>query len=559
MVRLKPLLKNLSSRRAAAREATAPAAAAALPRARIRFSIVIPAYRTDKVLLNTLLQSILSQPHAGYEIIIVDDSGPDISVERSIPEATRNLPFVHIVKNAENMGIAQATNVGLDKVSGDYVIFIDHDDEITPNALELLAREIDEHPQTDVFYSDQITVDDQGETVLHFLKPEWSPIYFLGCMYVGHLLVVRTSICHALKIDARFDGVQDFEFMLRVSEHTRKIRHLDTVLYKWRAIEGSLAQDTGAKDHISELQTQAVQAHLDRAGRSWQAEPHQTLPHRVRLTPSRATQEPRISIVIPTKNQGEVVRRCLESLFALTHYENFEVVVVDNRTTDPIALETFRTKALKHVLYDEVDFNYSVANNMGVDASDGEYILFLNNDTEVVDCDWLRELVMFFEDEEIGAVGPTLLYPDRTVQHAGIVLGLRGTADHIMRGFDQHVDGYAGSLSVAREVSAVTAACLLMKRTDFDAVGRFSEDYARHYQDVDLCLKLRQAGKRIINAGGTRLIHHESLSRKVSGYDLGDRALLIDSWRAALEAGDPYYNRGFEISGPDYTPRPGLF
>ncbi len=528
------------------------------PQQQLKLSVVIPAYKTDASLLGALLNSILSQSYSCFEIIIVDDSGPDIVVEERIPDTIRNLPHVHVIKNQSNMGISEATNFGLEKATGDYVVFIDHDDELTPNAFALLVSEINRDPETDVFYSDQITVDEKDETLVHFLKPDWSPTYLLGCMYVGHLLVVRASICKDLGLDKSFDGVQDFEFMLRVSEVTDRIKHLPAVLYKWRAVSGSLALSPDAKDRISELQIEAVKKHLDRKGFSWLPEAHESLPHRVCLYPSRETKEPRISIVIPTKNQGDVVKRCLDSLFALTSYDNFEVVIVDNRTTDPTALESFRTKNLKHVFYDERNFNYSAANNIGVDASDGKFVLFLNNDTEIIDGDWLRELVMFFEDEEIGAVGPTLLYPDKTVQHAGIVLGLRGTADHIMRGFDQNGDGYAGSLAVAREVSAVTAACLLMKRAVFEDIGRFSLDYARHYQDVDLCLRIRATGKRIINAGATKLIHHESVSRKLSGYDLGDRALLIDSWRDLIRAGDPYYNKGFDLSAADYTPKPNV-
>lgn len=524
-----------------------------------KFSIIIPAYKTDQALLNSLLNSIQSQSLPPHEVIIVDDSGPETTVADRISKNQRKHPSLKIIKNERNLGISGATNVGLAKAAGEFVVFVDHDDELKADALARVDREIQKNPDVDVIYSDQITVDENDETLLHFLKPDWSPTYLLGCMYVGHLLVVRTSICKSLKIDSTYDGVQDFEFMLRVSETTSKITHVPEVLYKWRAVSGSLASASDAKDQISELQVAAVKEYLNRKKLSWAPESHESLPHRVTLRPSRRTNEPRISIVIPTKNQGEVLKRCLDSLFALTSYDNFEVVIVDNRTTDPIALEAIRTKNLKHIIYDEPNFNYSVANNLGIDASDGEFVLFLNNDTEIIDADWLRELVMFFEDETVGAVGSTLLYPDQSIQHAGIVLGLRGTADHIMRGYAPHVDGYAGSLAVAREVSAVTAACLIMRRSLFEEVGRFSTDYARHYQDVDLCLKILGKGKRIINSGLTRLIHHESVSRKMSGYDLGDRALLIDSWKHLIRSGDPYYNPGFDLSAQDYTPKPDRF
>ena len=217
-----------------------------------------------------------------------------------------------------------------------------------------------------------------------------------------------------------------------------------------------------------------------------------------------------------------------------------------------------RSYPIKHLIYDVSNFNYSRANNMGVDAAAGDYIVLLNNDTEVISADWLQKMVMYFEDPKIGAVGATLLYPNNTVQHAGVILGPRGTADHVMRGLDEASDGYAGSLAVSREVSAVTAACMMMRKSVFRAVGGFSEDYAKHYQDVDLCMKIRQEGLEIVSVSNARLYHHESLTRKSEGYDLGDRAVLLDRWGRQILDGDFYYSKNFEYGSTNYVPAVSL-
>jgi GT2 family glycosyltransferase len=314
------------------------------------------------------------------------------------------------------------------------------------------------------------------------------------------------------------------------------------------------AGDPHAAIRREPLQQRAAAAHLARLGRSWRLRPEGRYPGRLLIKAGRASRCPPVSIVIPTRDQGAVVERCLRSIYALTDYPDFEVVVVDNRTVDGVAKAAFARFPVVHVRYDEDRFNYSAANNLGVSRSRGELVLFLNNDTEIVEPDWLRDLVLFFEDPEIGAIGPTLLYPNGAVQHAGVVLGSRGTADHAMRHLPGDGEGPDGALVVAREVSAVTAACLMTPRRLFDELGGFSTDYAAHYQDLDLCLKIRRSGRRIISAGFPRVVHHESLSRGGDGYDQGDRALLIDAWREVIAAGDPYYHPRLDLARLDFTP-----
>jgi O-antigen biosynthesis protein len=260
-----------------------------------------------------------------------------------------------------------------------------------------------------------------------------------------------------------------------------------------------------------------------------------------------------VTVIVPTKDAPVHLGRCLDSIFSRSTYPDFRVLLVDNGTTDPAALRIFESHPVE-VLPFVGPFNFSRANNHGARHAGGEFVLFLNNDTEVQTPEWVEAMVNLAEPDDVGAVGPLLVYPNGRVQHAGVVLGLRGTADHIMRGFPATVDGYAGSLSCTREVSAVTAACMLMRRALFLEVGGFDEHFATHYQDVDLCLRVRRSGRRIVYTPRAVLRHHEGTTRG-DHYDHFDRALLLDAWGDTIARGDPYYNASLSLSGPDYAPR----
>jgi GT2 family glycosyltransferase len=262
---------------------------------------------------------------------------------------------------------------------------------------------------------------------------------------------------------------------------------------------------------------------------------------------------PRVTVIVPTKDAPAHLGRCLDSVFSRSTYPNFDVVLVDNGTTDPEAVRIFDRHTVEVLPFDG-PFNFSRVNNVGARHADGEYVLFLNNDTEVQTPEWIEAIVGLAEPDGVGAVGPLLLYPNGRVQHAGVVLGLRGTADHIMRGFPAGADGYAGSLSCTREVSAVTAACMLMRRGLFLDLGGFDEHFATHYQDVDLCLRIGRSGRRILYTPRAVLRHHEGATRG-DQYDHLDRALLLDAWGETIERGDPYYNASLSLEGADYEPR----
>ena len=516
-------------------------------------SILTPVYNTDPKWLSRAVESVRRQTYPRWQLCLADDgstNAPTLDYLRSVGSD----PAVEVIRSDARGGIATASNRALAAATGEFVAFLDHDDELHPDALLECVARVNEQPAADAIYTDEDKVDRHGRHSEPFHKPDWSPELFRGVMYVGHFLFVRRSLVEEIGgLDSTYDGVQDFELMLRVSERTDRIEHIPRVLYHWRKLPGSVARSTHAKEGIAERQAAAVNAHLERCGIPAVAEPNPELPHRAVLQPKPRNDWPRVTVIIPTKDAPAQIARCLESIYGRSTYPNFEVLLIDNGTTDTEARRLFERHPVRVLPFDGA-FNFSRANNLGVEHADSEFVVFLNNDTEVETPGWLEAMIGLAELDGVGAVGAQLLYPNGTIQHAGVVLGIRGTADHIMRGFDRSVDGYAGSLSCTREVSAVTGACMVVRRILYLAVGGFDEHYATHYQDVDLCLRIRETGRRNLYTPRAVLVHHESATRG-SGYDHLDRALLLDAWGETIARGDPYYNPLLSLSGADYRPR----
>jgi GT2 family glycosyltransferase len=514
-------------------------------------SIITPTHNTKPEWIAEAALSVLNQTFENWEWCIVDDHS-EAKETTKILEALRSVsPRVRIA-SAAGRGISAATNEALDLASGRHVCFLDHDDLLHPRALEAIHAKLDEGFQ--VVYSDEDKLDDgSGDLIQPFFKPDWSPEYFRGAMYVGHLLCVERELATQTRFDADYDGVQDFEFMLRLSERGPRIGHVPEILYHWRKTPGSIAENTEAKPRIGILQERAVNAHLERLQLPARAE-QAPLPHRLRMVPATRNPAPRISIIIPTRDAPDVLARCLKSIFEKTSWPDFEVIVMDNDTTDPDAVGVMEKYPLRRIAFPG-RFNFSRANNQGAAAATGELLVFLNNDTEIISNDWLEHLAYYAEQADVGAAGALLAYDDRTVQHAGVALGMRGTADHVMRRFPIDLDGYAGNLACAREVSVTTAACLMIRAPLFHEIGGFNEHFFTAYQDVDICLRLRARSLRIVLTPRALLLHHEFVSRPQSYYDMIDRVLLLDLWEAVIDEGDPYYNRNLDLVRGDYSRR----
>lgn len=502
-------------------------------------SIIIPVFNVEAEWLQRAITSVRDQTYANWEICICDDGSTAQETIEALGILERSEPRLHLARLLANSGISVASNEALDLASGEFIALLDNDDELTPHALQTCVAALNHDASIDVIYSDEDKLNLGGWREDPFFKPDWSPSLLREVMYVGHLLVIRRSLVEKVgRFDPNYDGVQDYELMLRLAEHTKAIHHVRHILYHWRRTPGSVAERTEAKPNLGRKQVAAVNAHLSRIGIAAQADTHPSLAHRAILIPSPRERFPRISIIIPTRDAPQLISRCLHTIFDRTIYPNFEVVVVDNGTSDIDALATLDKYPVVRVPFNG-PFNYSRANNAGAKAARGDILVFLNNDTEILHGDWLDQMLFLLDDPEVGAVGPLLLYPNRKVQHAGVALGIRGTADHVLRGLPEDADGYFGSLACTREVSAITFACAMVRREDYNAVGGMQELYQTHYQDVDFCLRLRELGRRILCTPRTRLVHHESATRG-SRYDVIDRALLLDSWGATIRSGDPY-------------------
>jgi GT2 family glycosyltransferase len=503
-------------------------------------SVITPVYNVRPIWLRKAVASVEAQTYPNWQLCLCDDGSSSHGTRAELDRiSSTGNPRIKVIRLEKNSGISAATNAALNRADGEFVAFLDNDDELAPHALEANILALNRAPDIDILYSDEDKLTLGGHREEPFYKPDWSPHFLREVMYVGHFLVARRSLVEAVGgLDSRYDGVQDFELMLRLSERTKRIHHIRDILYHWRRIPGSVADHSDAKPRLDEKQVEAVNAHLLRVGIAAEAKSHPTLRHRAQLVPRSRKEYPRISIVIPTKDRPDLIGPCLDSIFAVTVYPDFEVVVVDNGTTDSAAVAAIARHRVTRVDFPQT-FNFSRANNLGGAAATGEILVLLNNDTEITMPAWLNQMLSLLDDPEVVAVGPLLIYPDGKVQHAGIALGPRSTADHVLRHHDADSDGYFGTLRATREVSAVTAACLMMRRADYLAVGGFDELFRTHYQDVDLCLRLRKEGRRILFTPHTRVIHHEGATRGTE-YDIIDRELLINAWQKLISDGDPY-------------------
>jgi glycosyltransferase involved in cell wall biosynthesis len=519
--------------------------------ARPRISLVMPTYRTELRYLRQAVDSVLDQHYPDWELCIVDDGSEDAGLRAAIQryaDADSRIVFKPL---EQNRGISTASNEGLAACSGEFVGMLDHDDTLTPDALLRVAQALAADPELDVVYSDSDKLTLHGIRADPFLKPDWSPVYALGAMYIGHLLVVRRSVAEdAGGFDPSYDKIQDFEFMLRVSERTERIHHIPQVLYHWRAIPGSIAAGTEQKSGVEELQAKAVSAHLERRGVDAVAVPHPSIPHRAMLAPREgAPPSAKVSIVIVARDSGRGLQRLLASLFDLTAYSNFETIVVGGGEA-PGASE----KRIVRVPGEAGAFRRARANNLGAERASGEYLLFLGEEVEIVEADWIEQLLLHASLPDVAAVGPLLARPDGLVDQAGVAIGLGDPASPMLPGFPADGDGYYGALPCSREVSALSSDCLLVRKSAFEGDGGFSELYSSEYEDFDLCRRLAQRGLKAIYAARPRLINHRTPAAQRAETDIVDRALFVDCWYDELLRGDPYFNPGFGQQLADYVP-----
>ncbi|MCL2932547.1 MAG: glycosyltransferase [Trichodesmium sp. MAG_R03] len=510
-------------------------------------SILTPTWNSSLDWFVETVLSVLKQSIINWEWCIVDDCSKQEEIKNVLTGLAEKEPRIKVLLSEENGNISAATNKALKMATGEFICMLDHDDTLAPTALEDSLNKLAEG--FDVVYSDEDKIDFSGLNYIHpFFKPDWSPEYFRGVMYVGHLLCVRREIALAVGgFKSEFDGVQDYEFMLRVSEQTNKIAHISKHLYHWRQVQGSISGDTDAKAGIEVAQQAAINAHLERIGLAAKAEPALGR-HRVNINPLPRNNYPLISLILAIPNISENLNQWLENFLSVSTYPENEVILISGNGTDNL----IQNPVVK-VLSLSGKFNYSRAYNLAAKTAKGEYFVFLNTNLKPAVEDWQRHLLYYAEQSDIGAVGGFLVSPNGTVEHAGIVLGKLGKVNYVMRGFSINDDGYAGSLVCAREVSAVSRDCLMVSRENFELVGGFNEYFFYDYQDVDLCLKLRKKGKQIIFTPRSVLINNESEKHRQENYDAVDYMLLLDKWQIDMDLGDPYYNVNFDIQQNNYS------
>jgi O-antigen biosynthesis protein len=511
-------------------------------------SIITPVFNTPASWLRECVESVLSQVYKNWELILIDDHSSDADTLRSLAELAASDPRIVLARDEKKRGISAASNRGLAVARGEWVAFLDHDDLLEPDALFQNVKWIQNHPDTDVLYSDEDKLTERGFDSPIF-KPDWSPDYFLSCNYICHLTLIRRELVKQVGgFRSEFDGAQDYDLFLRVIEQTNRIHHIPRVLYHWRRTLTSTADNVQCKPKMLEAGRLALESHLERRRQPG----HVAVDWRTYLywVKREVTELKKISIIIPARDGVESLVRCLDSLTSKTSYAPYEIVVVANNS-QPEDARAYLSRFKYRPLHYSGDFNFSAINNFAVKQTDSPWILFLSDQTEVFDADWLTTMAEHVQRPEIGAVGSRLIHPDETVQHAGMVVGVGGIVDHAFRGLHAEASGVCRQLQATRNYSAVTGACLLTRRDVFDEVGGFDESLAVSLGDVDLCLKMRRAGYAIVYTPFAKLYYHQSTVCRET-VEPHEANLMRDRW-PDLIARDPCYNPNLSRERADFS------
>ncbi len=519
-------------------------------------SIVMPVYDPEPALLQEAIDSIQDQIYSRWQLVAVNDASSNPEIRTVLDNAAASDPRILVRHRSENGHICAATNDALDMATGEFVAFMDHDDLLAPFALAVVGLAA---ADADLIYTDEDKVDRAGHHFDPHFKPDWNPELLLGQNYLSHLTAVRRSILRKVGgLRPGYEGSQDHDLLLRITKEITadRIVHVPLVAYHWRAIEGSTALAPGEKSYTEDASIRALHDHL---GANWTVELADGATA-YRCKPP-LDEFPLVSILIPTRDRIDLIEQCVESL-AKTTYPAFEVLIIDNDSTEPETLdwfEQFDNGRDRRVIKAPGEFNFSRVNNLGAEASRGELLLLLNNDTEVIDPNWLTTMVRWIQQPEIGIVGAKLLYPNDTIQHAGVVLGLGGLAGHGQLHEPAGSTGYFNRLTITHEVGAVTGACLMTWRDHWEALGGLDEALAVAFNDIDYCLRVRHnLGRRILWSADATLYHHESLSRgaeddpvKVARFN-AEVDLALERWAEVL-ADDPAYSPNLTLSRDSFT------
>ena len=532
-------------------------------------SIAVPAYQTPVEFLRQMIESLIVQTYSNWELCIVNASPDNEEMQKVLAEYSAGDSRVRFCNLKENLGIAENTNRAFAMAKGEFVGLLDHDDLLAPNALYEIVKILQDHPQADALYTDEDKVTTELDE--HFqphLKSDFNLDLLRSNNYICHFFVVRKSIVEkAGGFRKEFDGAQDYDFIFRCTENAGEVLHVPEILYHWRTHKASTADNPASKMYAFEAGKRAIEAHLERTGTKGEVSHTQDLGfYRVKYP---VQGKPLVSVIIPNKDEKETLQTCLEMLEKNTGYQNFEIIIVENNSTTDEIFRYYKELSGNrkiHLLRWGKEFNYSAINNFAVAHAKGEYLLFLNNDVKSINPDWLEEMLGVCQRPEVGGVGAKLIYPDNTIQHAGCVIGMGGIAGHMFVDMPADRTGYLHKASLLQDMSAVTAACLLMKKEVFEQAGGFTEELAVAFNDVDLCLKVRKNGYLIVYDPYAKLYHMESKTRGAEDSKEKVRRFQTEieymrcHWIDILKNGDPCYNKNLSLTKWNYSlkPIPGM-
>lgn len=526
------------------------------------FSIAVPLYQTKEKYLREMIESVQAQTYTNWELCLADGSGREHSLQPVVGEYIAKDKRIKYCLLDSNEGIAGNTNEALKMADGDFVVLTDHDDLLSPEALYQCAKAVQKEPQTDVIYSDEDKVDMSGKK---FFEPHFKSDYNIDLLctmnYICHLFVVRKDVMEQAGLfESCYDGAQDHDFILRCTEKAEHIVHIPKVLYHWRCHAQSTSENPESKLYAFENGCKAVKAHYDRIGIP--AEVEQGPFYGMYRTHYLWKEQPLVSILIPNKDHAADLKKCMDSIEEKSTYRNFEFIIVENNSTEEETFSYYKEIEKRdnvRVLYYKEDFNYSRINNFGAKEANGEYVLLLNNDTEMIEPDSIKEMLDVCMRPDVGIVGAKLIFEDNTIQHAGVIIGFGGVAGHAFIGQDRDDNGYFSRIISVQDLSAVTAACLMVRRSVFDEVEGLNEEFKVAFNDIDFCLKVRKAGYLVVYNPYAQFYHYESKSRgqedsadKVARFQQ-EIGLFGERWGELLEHGDPYYNPNLTLDKADFS------
>ena len=532
----------------------------------LKFSILVPVYQTPEKFLREMLHSVQEQSYRNWELCIANGSPENAGVREILEEYQKKDGRIRVRNLEENRGIAGNTNAALEMASGDFAALLDHDDLLEPDALYEMAALLKKNPDMDAVYTDEDKVNGQGTSFFqpHF-KPDFNPDLLRSNNYICHFFAVRTDLARRTGGFRReYEGAQDYDYIFRCTEQSSRIGHVPRILYHWRTHSQSTAENPESKQYAFEAGARAIESHLKRQGVKASVNMREN-PGFYRVSYD-VQGSPLVSVLIPNKDQKEKLQVCVESILAKTAYENYEILIIENNSVTPEIFAYYKELEKNpriQILRWERAFNYSAINNYGAEKARGEYLLLLNNDVEILQEGWMKELVGNCQREEVGAVGVKLYYPDGTIQHAGTIVGLGGVEGHAFAGFSEEQGSYMHRAAIQMDYSAVTAACMMVRKEVFFQAGGLEEKLEVAFNDVDFCLKLRKLGYLIVYDPDVKLYHYESATRgeednpeKKARFQR-EIDYMKQQWQEILEIGDPCYNPNLTLLAGDYSQRWG--